>query len=129
MESCHNRVFSNCSGCTIDHDLNHHPNNYDCANYAPITIIPFYVLDLATLVKTSKQYRTLPEYQYVDGSFDRERKIIYQSVPYKPETRIHELWHILFPQKTESEVETESQQYLKQHKRFRQFLERQLRDS
>ena len=44
MKTCLNRLIGKCKNrCQRDYDTNHHPNNYDCANYQEVNVIEFVV--------------------------------------------------------------------------------------
>ena len=40
---CLHKFLGDCPGCTVDLDVNHHPNNYDCPGFKPVLIIIFEV--------------------------------------------------------------------------------------
>ena len=42
---CKNQFFGKCPKCKFDVDVNHHPNNLDCAGYKPMG---FVFIDLLT---------------------------------------------------------------------------------
>lgn len=52
LKLCVNQFLRNCE-CTIDRNIDHHPNNFDCPRYKEMTVWEFKVLakdDYAELV-------------------------------------------------------------------------------
>ena len=45
LTNCVHRLFGDCQNCQSDLDQIHHPNNYDCSRYTPITVGYFEVRD------------------------------------------------------------------------------------
>jgi len=45
LTTCVHRLFQDCKNCKYDLDRTHHPNNYDCSRYIPITVGYFEVRD------------------------------------------------------------------------------------
>jgi len=38
LTTCVHRLFQDCKNCKYDLDRTHHPNNYDCSRYTPVTV-------------------------------------------------------------------------------------------
>lgn len=84
-------------------------------------------MNLEYIVETLPKYKICIEYQGADGTIYNEEKEIYLSVPFKPETMIHELWHARNPdmgstQVGHDELERQSQQYLKKNPSVKAYL-------
>ena len=53
MKICLHQFLGDCPNCTKDFDESHHPNNMDCKNFYPISILIMEVKDEST-PQTSK---------------------------------------------------------------------------
>jgi len=84
-------------------------------------------MNLDIIIKTLDEYRVVPEYQYVEYSIEPEKKLIFQSIPYRAETTMRAIWGITYPEIKDNDLIIKlSNEYLKNNPEVRKYIDNYL---